>query len=68
MTPRIALQNRDSSRVASRSRLTGKNSGFLGTLNSRPMSMLGAAVFFVREDGCSNAIESSAVLGKSMGI
>jgi hypothetical protein len=46
------FQNSDGSRVASRWRLTGKNNGFLGTApDSRPISMLGTAVFAVREDG-----------------
>jgi hypothetical protein len=46
------FQNEDSSRVASRWRVTGQNNGFLGTTpGMEPISMLGTAVFWVREDG-----------------
>jgi hypothetical protein len=46
------FQNEDGSRVASRWRVTGRNNGFLGTTPGRePISMLGTAIFFVREDG-----------------
>ena len=46
------FQNEDGSRVASRWRVTGRNNGFLGTTpGMEPISMLGTAIFFVREDG-----------------
>ena len=46
------FQNEDGSRVASRWRVTGRNNGFLGTKPGlEPISMLGTAVFAVREDG-----------------
>ena len=46
------FQNEDGSRVASRWRVTGRNNGFLGTKpGMEPISMLGTAVFAVREDG-----------------
>jgi hypothetical protein len=46
------FQNEDGSRVASRWRVTGKNNGFLGTKPGlEPISMLGTAVFAIREDG-----------------
>jgi hypothetical protein len=46
------FQNEDGSRVASRWRVTGRNNGFLGTTpGMEPISMLGTAVFSIREDG-----------------
>jgi hypothetical protein len=46
------FQSEDGTRVASRWRVTGKNNGFLGTSpGMEPISMLGTAVFSVREDG-----------------
>ena len=46
------FQNEDGSRVASRWQVTGKNNGFLGTTPGlEPISMLGTAVFSIRNDG-----------------
>jgi hypothetical protein len=46
------FQNEDGSRVASRWRVTGRNNGFLDTEpRGEPITMVGTAVFAVREDG-----------------
>jgi uncharacterized peroxidase-related enzyme len=57
------FQNEDGSRVASRWRIAGKNSGILGPqADQQPISFTGAAVWAVREDGklCHNWVERSA--------